>query len=92
MAADILRHGHQSDKAAVSALATVTAVRHIAATATATAAPATAGQGFHRRFPVLPARQRTTFRHPVHIPLEHRRNIVAGRFPEPARRVRRRRQ
>jgi len=94
VAADILRHGHQPDTAAVGALATVAAVRHITATATATASPAV--QGLHRRFPVRPARrrkrQRASVRHPVHIPLEHRRNIVAGRFPEPARRVRRRRK
>lgn len=90
VAADILRHGHQPDTAAVRALATVAAVRHIAATATANASPAV--QGLNRRFPVRPAGQRPSVRHPVHIPLEHRRNIVAGRFPEPARRVRRRRK
>jgi len=92
MAADILRDGHQPDTAADAALATVAAVRHIAATATATAAPTAAAQGLHRRFPVRSTRrrQRTSVRFPVHIPLEHRRNIVAGWFPEPARRVRRR--
>lgn len=95
VAADILRHGHQPDTAAVGALATVAAVRHIAATAT-TAAAAPAVQGLHRGFPVRPTRRskrkRTSVWYPVHIPLEHRRNTVAGRFPEPARRVRRRRK
>lgn len=93
VATDILRHGHQPDTAAVAALATVAAVRHIAATATAAAAPP-AVQGLHRRFPVrsVGRRQWTGVRHTVHIPLQHRRNTVAGRFPEFARRVRRRRQ
>lgn len=94
VAANILRHGHQPNTAAVAALATVAAVRHITATATATASPAV--QGLHRRFPVRPARrrkwQRASIRHPVHIPLEHRRDTVPGRFPEPARRVCRRRK
>jgi len=89
VAADILRHGHQPDTAAVGALATVAAFRHITATATATAI---AVQGLHPGFPVRRKRQRSNVRYTVHIPLEHRRNIVAGRFPEPARRVRRRRK
>jgi len=94
VAADILRHGHQPDTAAVAAVATVSAVRHIATTTTtAAAAIASAGQGRRQRFPVLAARRWPNVRLAGHIPLEHRRHTVAGRFPElSARRVRSRRQ
>lgn len=72
VAADILRHGHQSDTAAVRAFATVAAVRHHAATADV----APAAQVALARVPVRPARRRrrrrTGDRLAVHIPLEHR--------------------
>lgn len=82
MAADILRHGHQPDTAAVRAVATVAAVRHIATAATAVP---TADQKL--QFPVGPSHQRIAGvrRRTVHIPIEHRGNTVAGRVPEPAR-------
>lgn len=84
MAANILRHHHQPDTAAIGALATVAAVRHIAAAAAAVA-PA-AAQSARVRFPVLPARRRPTGpRHAVHIPLEHCRHTVAAHFPKSGR-------
>lgn len=102
MAANILRHGHQPDTVAVRAIATVAAVRHIAATATdsaaatttTTATVATGAEGrVHRvRLSVRSARRRTSFRHAVHIPHEHRGHTVAGRFPKSARSVCRRRK
>lgn len=88
VATDILRYGHQSDTIAVAAVATVATVRHITTAATALAS-ATQQRRF-RRFPIRPTRRRTSHRLAVHIPLEHRRYTITGRFPEPARRICRR--
>lgn len=90
VAADILRHGHQPDTAAVRAVATVAAVRHIATATAATVAPAADQK--RPEFPAGPSRRRAAGvrQRTVHIPTEHRGNIVAGRVPEPARLHRRR--